>query len=189
MTGPKVVLDANVLYGSLLRDLLLSLFVAGMYEAKWTERITQEWVGHLLTNLPDISPGKVQRTVNLMNKIPPHAMVSCYEQFIAQVDIPDKNDRHVVAAAIACGAQKILTWNLGDFPNKVLKIFGVIAESPDKFIADLIIEEPRAVVEIFRDVRQRFKAPPLSVDGFFARLEANRLSLTAKQLERYRGLL
>lgn len=34
MSGQKVVLDANVLYGEFLRDLLLSLFFAGLYEAK-----------------------------------------------------------------------------------------------------------------------------------------------------------
>lgn len=50
MNKQKVVLDANILYGSFSRDLLLSLFAAGMYEAKWTEKITQEWVGHLLAN-------------------------------------------------------------------------------------------------------------------------------------------
>lgn len=30
----KVLLDANVLYGSLTRDLLLSLFAGKLYEAK-----------------------------------------------------------------------------------------------------------------------------------------------------------
>jgi hypothetical protein len=42
MNGPKVVLDANVLYGNLSRDLLLSLFAEGLYEAKWTAEITDE---------------------------------------------------------------------------------------------------------------------------------------------------
>ncbi len=66
-----------------------------------------------------------------MNGIPPSALVTRYEQYIGQIDLPDKNDAHVAAAAIACGAQKIITWNLADFPNQVLKAFGVIAESPD----------------------------------------------------------
>lgn len=55
MSNQKVVLDANVLYGSFLRDLLLSLFAAGLYEAKWTEQITQEWVRHLLANRSNIT--------------------------------------------------------------------------------------------------------------------------------------
>lgn len=44
-----------------------------------------------------------------MNAILPSPLVENYEQFIDQVTIPDKDDRHVVAAAMACGAQKIVT--------------------------------------------------------------------------------
>jgi len=185
----RVVLDANTLYGTFCRDLLVSLFAAGIYEAKWTERITQEWVSNLLKNRPDIQPEKLGRTAALMNHILPSALVERYEQFIGQIDLPDKDDRHVAAAAIACGAQKIVTWNLADFPNQVLKAFGITAENPDKFMADLIIDSPGDVVEVLRATRERFKAPPLSVDGFFLQLKNNRLELTAKQLERYRDLL
>lgn len=189
MNKQKVVLDANVLYGSFSRDLLLSLFAAEMYEAKWSEKITQEWVGHLLANNKNVTEKNIARTVKLMNAIPPAALVSHYEQFIEHVTIPDKDDRHVVAAAIACGAQKILTWNLGDFPNKILKIFGVQAESPDAFIYSLLLDAPQDVVKIFKNLREGFKAPPVSIDGFFERLKKNNFILTARYLERYRDLL
>jgi len=110
-------------------------------------------------------------------------------QHIGNVDLPDKDDRHVVAAAIASGARKILTWNLRDFPEQVLKAFGIVAESPDKFLAELIIERPLEVVSVFRRMRERFKKPPMSVDNFFEALTRHRLVLTAKHLERYRDLL
>ncbi len=146
-------------------------------------------MGHLLANRPDLSDKKVQRTVAEMNKIPPAAPVERYEQYIGTIDMRDKDDRHVVAAGIACGAQKILTWNLGDFPNQVLAAFGLVAESPDKFLSQLIIDSPMSVVDVFKTVRERFKAPPMSVDYFFTSLEKNRLVLTAKQLTRYRDLM
>lgn len=38
-----VILDANVLYSNLLRDILLSLATAGLYHARWTARINEEW--------------------------------------------------------------------------------------------------------------------------------------------------
>ncbi len=75
MSKLRAVLDANVLYDSFLRDLLMSLFSAGMYEAKWTEKIIEEWAGHLLENRPDISPAANARTVELMNQIKPTALV------------------------------------------------------------------------------------------------------------------
>lgn len=189
MSKLRAVLDANVLYDSFLRDLLLSLFSVGLYEAKWTEKIIEEWVGHLLENRVDISPAANARTVRLMNEIKPGALVWAYEQYIDHVDLPDKDDRHVVAAALACGAQKIVTWNLGDFPNKLLKAFGIVADSPDQFLADLITHYPEETVDVFRGVRLRLRKPPMTVEKFFEGLQTRNMSLTAKCLDRYRGLM
>lgn len=189
MSSQKIVLDANVLYGNFVRDLLLSLFYAGIYEAKWTDKITQEWTGHLLENRKDITPKKLERTLALMNGITPSALVERYQEYIPMVDLPDKDDRHVVAAAIAAGAHKILTWNLGDFPEQVLKSFNVVAQSPDKFFYELILEDPSEITGIFKGVRERMKSPPICIDRFFEYLQANRLYMTATHLERYKNLL
>lgn len=189
MRKATAVLDANVLYGSFIRDVMLSLFAAEMYEARWTDQITDEWVRHLTANRPDVTPEKVAKTVNAMNRISPNALVSNYEKYIGQITIPDVDDRHVVAAAIACSAQKIVTWNLSDFPNNILKTFGVVAESPDTFVLGLLIEDHEGVIEVLRGMRLRFKAPPVSVDGFFEKLRKNNFRLTTKFLERYRELL
>lgn len=53
--GTVVLCDANVLYGSLLRDLLVRLGVSGALRPRWTTRIEQEWVGNLLEHRPDLS--------------------------------------------------------------------------------------------------------------------------------------
>ena len=82
MSGQKAVLDANVLYGSLSRDLLISLFSEGFYEAKWTDEITDEWVRHLLENQPNVTPDKNRRTVFLMHQIRPSPLVENYRQYI-----------------------------------------------------------------------------------------------------------
>lgn len=189
MSGPKVVLDANVLYGEFVRDLLLSLFFDGIFEAKWTNEITDEWVRNLLENQPDIDREKNRETVIAMHTIRPSPLVENYQRYIEQIDLRDKNDRHVVAAAIASEARKILTWNLRDFPEQVLKGFGIVAESPDKFLADLIIEQPIAVADTFRTMRLRRRKPRMSVDVFIQALSDNRLKMAAKHLARYHDLL
>ena len=61
MSKQRAVLDANVLYGGFLRDLLLSVFAAGLYEAKWTEEITAEWVRHLLKNRSTVTAENSRR--------------------------------------------------------------------------------------------------------------------------------
>jgi predicted nucleic acid-binding protein len=189
MSKVRAVLDANVLYDDFVRDMLLSLFAAGLYEAKWTDKITQEWVIHLLANNPRTSKSKLDRTVGLMNRVTPAALVERYEQYIGQVIIPDKDDRHVVAAAIACGAQKVVTYNLRDFPNRVLAAFGVVAESPDKFFSDLIIDDTDRCVEVFRAMRLRLRVPPLTADQFLDAMKDKRLAQTAVLLAKYHDRL
>lgn len=46
------ILDANVLYPNLLRDLMLSLAAAGLYHARWSAQINEEWSRNLVANLP-----------------------------------------------------------------------------------------------------------------------------------------
>jgi hypothetical protein len=134
----------------------------------------------LLENQPNVTLEKHRRTVFLMHQIQPSPLVENYQQFVGQIDLPDKDDRHVVAAALAIGARKILTWNLRDFPAQILCAFGIVAESPDKFLADLVIEHPLEVVGVFRRMRERFKKPPMSIDQFFASLTKHQLALAAR---------
>jgi predicted nucleic acid-binding protein len=189
-SGPdRAVLDANVLYSNFTRDLLLSLFAARLYEAKWTDEINDEWVSHLLENRSGTDPSRLRRTVQLMNAIRPNPLVDNYKHLINSVELPDPDDRHVLAAAIACGARKILTWNLKDFPARFLSQFGIAADNPDRFIAALIHAAPERVVAVFKGVRLRQKKPKMEIAEFFDMLRRNRLNATGTALERFRDQL
>lgn len=71
-----VILDACVLYPARLRDLLMHLGIAGLYQPKWSMSIHEEWCRSLLKNRPDIEPCALQHTVALMNKALPDAKYS-----------------------------------------------------------------------------------------------------------------
>ena len=77
-----------------------------------------------------------------MNDALPAAMVSGYENHVPEVNLPDPNDRHVVAAGITAGASIILTWNLRHFPTKELKKFGLRRETPDVFLVRPLRHSP-----------------------------------------------
>lgn len=77
-----------------------------------------------------------------MNKTLPRATVSGYTNHIPVVNLPDPNDRHVVAAGIAAGASVIVTWNLRHFSTKELKKFGLLKENPDAFLSSIYDEVP-----------------------------------------------
>lgn len=73
-------------------------------------------------------------------------MVVDFAHLIEQFDLPDLDDRHVAAAAVAGGATLIVTWNLRDFPVAALDPHGLTAVSPDEFARQLLEDDPEAVL-------------------------------------------
>ena len=101
-----VLLDANVLYPNVLRDLLLSLASAGLYHARWTDRINEEWTRNLVADRPDIDP-RIPELLKLVNQSVPDCLVENYDILIDQLELPDPDDRHVLAAAGGQGEERL----------------------------------------------------------------------------------
>ena len=53
----------------------------------------------------------------------------------------------------------------------------------------MFYDNPPSIIATLKDMRERFKTPPMSVEEFFERLVKNRLTMTARHLARYRDLL
>ncbi|MGB9095135.1 PIN domain-containing protein [Erwinia sp.] len=184
-----VVLDACVLYPSLLRDLLVRLGLTGLYQPKWTAVIHEEWQRNLLKNRVDLTLAQVQRVEELMDKVLPDAMVTGFEQLVDSVDLPDPDDRHVVAAAVRCNAEVIVTFNMKDFPPQSLKHFDVEALHPDEFISDLFDLNQALVLSAVNTQRTCLRRPPISVEDYLESLLRQGLPLTVKALEKFRFLI
>mgnify|MGYP001087561615 CR=1 FL=1 len=69
---------------------------------------------------PDLTRAQVDRTSDLMDRAISDGLVDGYEELVARLTLPDPDDRHVLAAAIRCGASVIVTFNQRDFPADVL---------------------------------------------------------------------
>lgn len=158
---PRLFLDANVLYSSLLRDLFLRLAVEGTCAVHWSPEVQAEWKRHLVAAGYD--PVVLDRTQARMNAAFPHAQVTGYEDDLGQFDLPDPADRHVLAAALKCGAGLLVTFNLKDFPADVLEKFGVVALHPDALLVRLLTESPDGSLSALQTLSASFKAPPMSV--------------------------
>lgn len=63
-----VVYDANVLYPSTLRDVLIRVGIARLVQPKWTAQILDEVFRNLRANRPDLDPARLDRTRRLMNE-------------------------------------------------------------------------------------------------------------------------
>jgi hypothetical protein len=166
-----VLYDACVLYPAPLRDLLLRLALTDLYRARWSEAIHEEWIRAVLRNRPDLSRQQLERTRALMNAHVRDALVDGYQDLIPALNLPDPEDRHVLAAAIQCGADLILTFNLGDFPEQVLATHRIGACHPDPFLVDQLSLDPERVCAAIRQHRSSLKNPPKTVDEYLKTLK------------------
>jgi hypothetical protein len=184
-----VIYDACVLYPAPLRDLLMQLATANIFRAKWTDQIQEEWITNLLDNRPDLSREQLDRTKALMKEAVPDCLVTGYEFLIERIELPDPNDRHVVAAAIRGQADAIVTVNLADLPAHALAPHNLEAIHPDDFITYQIDLNEAAVLTAAQTCRRRLKAPEKSVDEYLERLLAQSLPKTVAFLKGYANIL
>ncbi len=173
-----VVYDACVLYPAPLRDLLMQLALTDLFRARWTEQIHDEWMRNVLKNRPNLTLEQLTRTKQLMDRNVRDCLVTNYEYLIPQLQLPDKDDRHVLAAALAGGAEAIVTFNLSDFPQSILNQYNIIAQHPDEFISDLLDLKPSKVIADARTCQQRLKNPPKSFDEYLEILLKQGLSVS-----------
>ncbi len=138
---------------------------------------------------PDISREKVERIRDLMNAHVLDCVVTGYESLIPSLVLPDPHDRHVLAAAIHCRADVILTFNLKDFPAETLRAHSIEAQHPDDFLTAQFHRAPDTVCAAARQQRQSLKNPPLSVETYLASLERQGLTQLVSILQRRTGAL
>jgi hypothetical protein len=187
MSHSVVLFDACVLYPASLRDLLMYLAGTGLFQARWTDRIHDEWITNLLKHQPEINLERLARTRRKMNEAVLDSLITGHEPLIDTLQLPDANDRHVLAAAIHAGASHIVTCNLRDFPSDVLAPFGIQAVSPDDFLARLIDENVEVVLAVVKRQRTQLKNPPKTVDEYLLTLEKQGLSKTVAFLQKHRN--
>ena len=142
-----VLLDACVLVPMPLCETLLRLAEEpALYRPLWSDPILQE-VGTALERMKN-TPAQVNRRLKAMRETFPEALVSIPDHLAdGLVCIPDPNDRHVLAAAIAGRANAILTLNRRDFPPECLAQYDIDRMCPDEFLVHQYHLNPESLLE------------------------------------------
>ena len=112
---------------------------------RWTARIHAEWIGNLVAQ-GKVSKERLELTLDLMNRALPDADVRDWEAHMGGLALPDPDDCHVLAAALAADAGTILTMNFRDFPSSALTPYGVTAVHPDEFLYGLHEADPELLL-------------------------------------------
>ena len=84
-----VVYDACVLYPAPLRSLLMYLAMTGLYRARWTNDIHEEWMRNVQRDYPDVTRQQAERIRDLMNAHIVDCLVTGYETLIPSLALPD----------------------------------------------------------------------------------------------------
>ncbi|MEM9921216.1 MAG: PIN domain-containing protein [Bacteroidota bacterium] len=159
----NALLDANVLYPAPIRDILLNLAEQELYSPKWSKTIEVEWTRNLLKNRPDLTMTKLERTVRAMNRAFPNARVRSYQKLIDELELPDPDDRHVLAAAIKSESKAVITFNKKDFQSKKIeKEYNISILAPDQFICRLSEMDVELTKQAFSNQLASLKNPPIS---------------------------
>lgn len=187
MTIETAVYDANILFSATLRDLLMNLAIVQAVHARWSDEIHEEWIQSVLRHRSHARRDALERTRRAMDEAVDDGLVADYGDLIPTLQLPDSNDRHVLAVAIRAKAKYIVTFNLSDFPASTLDRYGVIALEPDAFIERLIETKRELVLDAAQRHRTGLKRPPKSVDEYLASLEKQKLPKTVAFLREHRN--
>jgi predicted nucleic acid-binding protein len=174
----KAVLDACVLYPTVLREILQGAAVAGLYQPVFSERILREWVLATAKLGPD-APAIAEGEAASLRAAFPRGMERAHPEIEARLILPDPNDCHVLACAIASGADAIVTFNAQDFPGHVLAAEGIARRDPDGFLWELQSGSPALMAGIVETVRAKAEAisvQPVPLKGLLKRARLYRLA-------------
>ena len=173
----KAVLDACVLYPTILREILQGAAGAGLYQPVFSERILREWV--LATaKLGPVAPVIAAGEAAALKAAFPRALVRDHPEIEARLHLPDPDDLHVLACAIASGADAIVTFNARDFPGHTLAAEGITRRDPDGFLWELQSRHPKAMAAIVEAVRAKAEAisgQPVALKALLKRARLFRL--------------
>lgn len=149
----KVVLDACVLYPHALRSILLGVAAEGQFEPLWSERILEEWA-RATRKLGPAAEIEARAMIAVVKQAFPRAMVRDTNAIEARLMLPDPNDVHVLATAIAGHADAILTFNAKDFPRHALAAEGILRRDPDGFLWEMWSHQAAPVVRAVVNAKQ-----------------------------------
>lgn len=178
----RAVLDACVLFPTVLREILLGVAARGLYEPIWSDRILEEWT----RATAKLGPGaqvQAEGEAALARAGFPKACQRAQPDIEARLALPDPNDDHVLAVAIASHADCIVTFNAQDFPRPVLADHGLDRRDPDGFLWQLHSFHPAEVADVVRAVHataERLSGQELALKALLKRA---RLPKLAKALD------
>lgn len=165
-----VLLDACVLVPISLADTLLRLAEADLFRPLWSARLLDEMQSAIEAVHPELAEGAARRRRDQMETFFEDALVEGWEPLETSVLLPDPDDRHAVAAALAGRADLIVTGNVKDFPPATLGTWDLEVQSPDDFLLNQLDLDPDRVMHALQRQVDAARNPRITLPVLVASL-------------------
>ncbi len=177
----KIVLDACVLYPTVMREVILGVAAQRVFVPAWSLRILEEWA-RAARKHGAVQEMQARGEIALARAAFPDAVVAPAPGIEARLWLPDAADIHVLATAVAGSADAIMTLNAKDFPKGALAEEGLTRIEPDGYLHAVWQASPSVMEEVCGHVLQNARA--MSQDDWDMRrlLKKARLPRLAKAL-------
>ena len=183
MPKPVVLLDANVFPAIWLLDIMLTLDEEQVIDAVWSARILEE-VRRALIERRHRTPEQADRFLSCITSMNQTHCVYGWERLEPTLELPDPDDRHVLAAALVADADYLVTYNLKDFPAQALDRYAIQAVHPDVFLSVMLERNRPGVIRAMNSVVWSKHNPPRTMAEELEHLRKLRLGNFADALDR-----
>lgn len=136
----RLLLDACVLYPTVMREMLLGAAKAGFYEPRWSDRILEEWA-RAARKIGEDGEAQARFEIAQIEREFPNAVAQYQPEALTRLWLPDPDDIHVLDAAVASSCDGIVTVNAKDFPRNILSEEGLYRSDPDGLLCRFFDED------------------------------------------------
>ena len=147
----RILLDACVLYPTVMREMLIGVAGKGAFTPLWSPRILEEWARAAIKISPE-GETWARAEIALLRSGWPKSEIQPRSGLEQRLYLPDENDIHVLAAAISGSADMIMTLNKKDFPRHTLAEEGLERIDPDGYLYALWLKDRTIVEQVANDV-------------------------------------
>lgn len=179
----KVVLDANVLFSNSLRTFFLWLF--------WNNIIQIVWCGEVWDEVTANFSRKTKKSQQFKNHVAdvilkrfPGAMRQLKHDF-PKIGLPDPDDEYLVALAIQSKSDRIVTFNLKDFPPRSIGRFGIEVSDPDSFLCALFDANPAMILSTVQQTIASYTESRPSNAAYYQSLRKTNVNQFVDRLEKF----
>ena len=147
----RILIDACVLYPTVMREMVMGAARAGVFEPLWSARLLGEWARAAIKLGPE-GEAQARAEIALLRAAWPKAEVPPSPGVAARLYLPDENDVHVLAAAITGHADIIMTLNAKDVPRGTLAEEGLARVDPDSYLHGVWLARPQVMEAVAANV-------------------------------------